>query len=203
MRGQPEHTQSSESQDQQCAELSAEVTQHLSHIREGVEHLVSESVPRALLRNLDENLEKIQKRLDEQSQRNRYLQEELQEARRDQVALLLNPGIKKLVSLRRSLIDGSVRDYTRAGQINPNEDFNLALEQLDEAITAFGFELLQAAPGTSFDKRFHYAAGTTPTSDPEADKTIAEEVAPGFIYANSKKAVSPARVIVHRYDSNL
>ncbi|WP_257182925.1 nucleotide exchange factor GrpE [Corynebacterium cystitidis] len=182
-----------------------ELMAQLDHIKDSVNHLVAQESPKRMMGDVHSQLAALQSQVEEQSARNQQLQDALQEARRDQVALLLNPGVKKLVALRQLLSDGSTRDYDqvmRTGQsVSANDDFELACEQLDEAITAFGFELVEASPGTVFDKKYHYAADTVATSDPGMDKTIAEELAPGFTYASAKKAIFPARVVVYTYDA--
>ena len=174
----------------------------LNHVRDPLDHLQANLVPTALLRELNEQVSGFQEDISAQTALNHQLQEDLAEARRDQVALLLTPGMKQLIALFTQLSDASQRDYGPAGarQTSATEEFEHALELTRSAIEAFGFAEVPAEPGTPFDGKLHYAAERHPAEEPGKDQTIKSLVRPGFIYANAKKAAFPARVVVYKYD---
>lgn len=178
----------------------------LNDVRDSLDHLQANLVPAGLVRDLKGQIAGFQEQISAQTELSNRLQQDLAEARRDQVALLLTPGMKQLIALFTQLSDASRREYgtiPAAGhQTSATEEFEHAVELTRSAIEAFGFEEVVAKPGTPFDGKLHYAAERISTGEPGQDQIIKSMLRPGFIYANAKKAAFPARVVVYKYDKN-
>lgn len=176
-------------QQEQTASVEAvDPATELRDLRESLDALQSMMVPKRLLQDVVENLGALSAQVEHQQEERTKLHGDLQEARRDQVALLLNPGVKRLLSLQAFL-----SDLPRTPELEHASDL------LEDAIEAFGFEPVEAEPGTDFDKKVHNSAGVEETDNETLDGKVVREVSPGYIYANAKRAAFPARVVVHKY----
>lgn len=168
------------------------VALELRDVRESLDNLQATMVPKALINDMVGGLKMLQEQVAHQQEERTQLLADLQDARRDQVALLLTPGMKRLMALFALL-----RDAQEAG--DATGEFEHAAELLLDAIEAFGFEEVPAEEGSTFDKKLHNSVGVEATDNPDLDGTIQRLVSPGFIYSNAKRATFPARVVVHKY----
>lgn len=133
----------------------------------------------------------------------RELTTSLDEAKRDQAAGLLAPLARKLVNISVKAEDAAGKDYAELpperlyGQVKA--EFDYFAELLVDALELIGFVEIDAEEGDPFDARRHVGVDRVPTSDPEADKTIAKVLRPGYTYEHSRKAEFPARVSVYAF----
>lgn len=79
------------------------------------------------------------------------------------------------------------------------EAVTLIARKLNRALEAAGVEVLDPAPGTPFDPRWHEAVRAVAASSPEEEGTIAQVYQPG--YRLRDYLVRPARVEVRRGES--
>ena len=169
-------------------ETSENTSTELRELRESLDALQAMMVPKRLMQDVMEGLGALSAQVENQQAERAQLHGDLQEARRDQVALLLNPGVKRLLALQAFLNDlPQTPELEHAGVL------------LVDAIEAFGYEPVEAEPGTDFDKKVHNSVGVEETEDEALDGKVVREVSPGYIYANAKRAAFPARVVVHKY----
>ena len=78
------------------------------------------------------------------------------------------------------------------------KDLSLVAESLADALALNGVEAVFIEPGVPFDGRSHKIATIEPTDDPDADRTVARVVRPGFAWADGD-AVRVSDVAVCKY----
>lgn len=135
------------------------------------------------------------------------LQSTVQQLRKDQIAALLSPGVKKLINLLNQVEDSVNKDYKDlpAQQIadKQQEELEYFAETLEDVLFQLGFARIPVDEFAAFSPRLHKALQTIDTADATHDKTIATELRPGFFYKGAAKATFPASVSVYKYNPSL
>lgn len=79
-------------------------------------------------------------------------------------------------------------------------DLGLAADALADALERNGVEVRGVSPGEAFDPKVHKIASVRSTPDPEANRTVAEVVRPGFAWTDGA-IVRVAEVVVFKHDA--
>ena len=158
-----------------------------------------DSIHTSLTNALDDALAQLRSR----DELIRKLTTSLNEEKRCQAAGLFTPLAKKLVDISVKAEDAAGKNYAELpterlyGQVKA--EFDYFAELLVDALELIGFVEIDAEEGDPFDARRHVGVDRVPTSDPEADKTIAKVLRPGYTYEYSRKAEFPVRVSVYAF----
>lgn len=95
------------------------------------------------------------------------------------------------------VIDDIGRMWLTAGE-ESRSDLQLIGEALADALSRNGVERAAVAVGDPFNGKSHKIAGVSPTTDPEANRTVAEVTRPGYAWADGA-VIRVADVVVHRH----
>lgn len=154
------------------------------------------------LTKLDERLSIIERSRTEKehlSATNRAMQERLTELQKDVVKGLLKPVYTRLASLQ-----AKAETEARALEANGSPhatDFSFYAEQIEDLLSLFDIESVEAAPGQDFDPAKHHAERAVKTHDIGLDKKVSKVVRQGYAEAGADRTLLPARVTVYRYEA--
>lgn len=130
------------------------------------------------------------------------LEAALEDARKDQIAALLSPGVKNLIDLLRlsdanqnlNLVDKTPEQV----QAEISQMFDYFSSQITETIAAFGFEEVPADVMEPFDKKIHKATTTVATQNEAEVARIESVLSRGFTHPAARRTIFPASVRVYK-----
>ncbi|MEH0147075.1 nucleotide exchange factor GrpE [Corynebacterium sp. Q4381] len=130
----------------------------------------------------------------------------LQDARIDIIQTFLTPAAKILGGMVKDTDEGLSQDLSQLNAEEAQRQLRSVYEyfeqQLEEALIALGFEEVDAAPGTPYDRKRHKTVAVEKTADESQNDTIHKVLARGYGHPASVKPSVPAEVSVYRYDPN-
>jgi GrpE. len=133
------------------------------------------------------------------------LKSALEDARQDQVSVLLMPPVKALIDILAAVSTAASKDYAslEAEEVNENlsAEFEFIAGKAKDAVAALGFDEIRTVPGDPFDSKLHRASGKRPTTDEDLDKTVNAVARPGFCRMGASRASFPAVVSVNVFES--
>ncbi|MCZ2826074.1 MULTISPECIES: nucleotide exchange factor GrpE [unclassified Modestobacter] len=131
------------------------------------------------------------------------MQTRIENLQADQVRALLGPVATELATLHGELSEIASRDPDTLTVERVTKEIALLVQRVESGLELLGMEPVGAAPGVTFDRRWHSATGRVPTDDPDRDQTIASVVRQGFGAEGAARATVMARVAVYQYDPQL
>lgn len=130
----------------------------------------------------------------------------LQDARIDIIQTFLTPAAKILGGMVKNTDEGLSQDLSQLSAQEAQRQLRSVYEyfeqQLEEALLALGYEEVEAAPGTAYDRKRHKTVSVEKTADESLNDTIHKVLARGYGHPASVKPSLPAEVSVYRYDPN-
>jgi molecular chaperone GrpE (heat shock protein) len=130
----------------------------------------------------------------------RRMQDRIDSLQANQVLEFLKPSFAELASLKSTVDDAASRDYSGVLPATISNDFSIIAGQLEDLLAVLGLRTVDAQPGVSFVRQFHFASRNVPTSDEGLDRTVAKMIRHGFIHGGGDRALLPAQVVVYRYE---